>query len=235
MLLSTLTTSAEEVTVKVVDQSGMSGVASRITMSRDTGKAMGVEVGSTDEKGVLAFEHACMPGDQLFAEPLDGSYYRSEGAACKESVLLRVKRRQMPEDELVDRSRSVFLVEYTDGTSREYVAEYDGIMNEREVSLRSMSGSFCYMKLIFKLNRDVYLVEENGAWSKDDEKSLSETLVKDRTKTSLAGSCARPPGAIYGKVEASGKQRMRSRISKDLQGLSSQLRKMKGVESVELQ
>ncbi len=233
--LSTPTNWADEIKVKVVDQAGMSGVQSRLMMSRNKEQDVAIEVDSTDEKGELAFNHTCMLGDQFFAEPLDGSYFRSGKEACGESVLLRVKKRQLPEDELVDRSRSVILVEYAGGTSRQYVVEYDGIMNGREVSLGGMSGRFCYTKFIFRLDRDVYLVAEDGAWLKDDSKSSAETLVKDRTKTSLPGACARSAEPMYRKVEELGKERLRSRLSKDLQELLSRLEKLKGVESVKLQ
>ncbi len=235
MLLLAPANRAEEIKVKVVDQAGASGVMSRVLMSKDKDQDVEIEVGSTDGMGELAFEHTCMLGDQLFAEPLDDSYYRSGKEECGESVLLRVKKRQLPEDELVDRSRSVILVQYRDGTSKEYVAEYDGVMNDREVSLGGMAGNFCYTKLIFKLNRDVYRVEEDGVWLKDESESSSETLAKDRTKTRPSGSCAGPPEPLYRKVEDLGKERLRSKISKDLQGLLSRLQELKGVESVELQ
>ena len=81
----------------------------------------------------------------------------------------------------------------------------------------------------------LYLVEENGAWKKDNSESSSETLVKDRTKTSLSGSCTKPPEAAYRKVADQGKERLRSKASKDLQALLSRLQKKKGVESAELQ
>ena len=204
-------------------------------MSGNEEQDVGTEIGFADEKGELTLHHACMLGDRLFAEPVDDSFYRSEKEPCSESVVLRVKKRQFPEDDLVDRSRSMILVEYNDGTSREYVAEYDGIINDREVNLGGMTGGFCYRKLTFKLNRDVYRVEESGAWLKDDSQSFSETLAIDRTKTSPSGSCAGPPESMYRKLEGQGKERLRSKLGKDLQGLLSRLQKMKGVESVELQ
>ena len=226
---------AGEIKVKVVDQAGSSGVESRIMMSKGERQDQEVEVDSTDGQGDLAFSHTCMPGDRLFAEPVDGSYYRSEKEACRESVGLRVKRRRLPEDELVSRSRSVILVEYADGAAGEYVVEYEGIMNDREVSVSGMSGTFCYTKLTFNLNRDVYRVEPNGAWRRDDAEFSSETLAKDRTKTRLAGSCGKPPEPMYKELEELGQQRLRSKLDKDLQGVLSRLQKMKGVESVKLQ
>ena len=167
----------------------------------------------------------------MFAEPWDDTYYRSEKEECGESVLLRVKKRQSPDDKLVDRSSFVILAEHGEGTSKEHVVEYDGVINEREVSLGGMSGSFCYQKLAFNLNRDVYLVEQDGAWLRRDSESSSETLAKGRTKTSPMGSCAKPSESVFRKVADQGRERLRSKLDKDLQGFLSGLQKMKRVES----
>ncbi len=232
VLLSTAPTQADEIDLRVVDQAGTKGVASRIMMAKQDAET---EVDLTDDKGEVTLDHTCMPGQQLFAEPFDPTYHPSARETCGESVLLRVKKRESPGDEIVDRSRSVILVESGDGTSKEYIAEYDGVLTAREVNLSGMTGSFCYIKLTFTLNREVYLVEEDGAWRKDDSKSSSETLAKDRTKTSVSGSCSKPPDSISKKVVDLGKGKLRSKLDKDLQGLLSRLQKMKGVESAELQ
>ncbi len=223
---------ADEVKVQVVDQAGTHGVMGRVMMSKGSERDM---VGSTDENGTFAFDHTCMPGEQLFAEPLDDSYFRSGEETCGESVLLRVKKRQSPDDELVERSQSTVLVAYTDGTSREYVVEYDSVMNAREVSVGGMTGNFCYTKLTFNLNRDVYRVEQDGGWLKDDAQSSSQTLAKGRTKTQLSGACSKPHEPTYRKVEDQGKALLSSKRSKDLQSFLSRLQKSKKVESAELQ
>ncbi len=234
MFLSNPMSRADEIQVKVVDQADMSGVPSRVLISSN-GEQDAENGDYTDDGGELAFNRACSPGEQLLAVPLSHDYHRSGEEPCGATVLLRVKRREAPEDELVDRSRSMILVEYGDGTSREYVVEYDGIINQREVNLGGMTGGFCYNKYLFKLIRDVYLVGEDGAWLKDDSQSSSETLVKDRTKTSPSGSCSKPDHPIHGKVEEQGKQRLRSTLDKDLQALLTRLRKKEGVAAVELQ
>ncbi len=235
LLLSAPMSRAGEISVKVVDRAGASGVMSRVMLSRNGEQSEETEVGGTDEQGGMVLHHTCMPGDRLFAEPWDESYYRSEKEECGESVLLRVKKRQSSDDKLVDRSSFVVLAEHGDGSSKEYVVEYDGVINEREVNLGGMSGSFCYKKLTFNLNRDVYLVEQDGAWLKKGPESSSETLAKGRTKTSTSGSCAEPPESIYNKVEGQGMERLRSKVDKDLQGVLARLRKMKGVASARLQ
>ena len=232
VLLSTPPTRADEIDLKVVDQAGTSGVASRIMMVKQD---VETEVDLTDDNGEVTLDHTCMPGEQLFAVPFDPTYHPSPRETCSETVLLRVKRRESPDDEIVDRSRSVILVEYNDGTSGQYVAEYDGVLTAREVSMSGMTGSFCYVKLTFILNRDVYLVEEDGSWRRDDRNSSSEVLAKDRTRTSVAGSCERPSETDSRKVKDQGRGKLRSKLDKDLKGLLSRIQKTKGVESVELQ
>ncbi len=220
--------------MKVVDQDSTDGVKSQVMMSRAKEKEKLVEVDRTDDKGELAFKYTCTLGDQLFAEPLDGSYYQSEKETCKQSVLLRVKKRQLPEDELVARRRAVIVVEYSDGPPKEYIAEYDGIMNGREVTVGGREGEFCYTELTFRLDRDVYLLEEDGFWLKDDSESSSEALIRNRTKTRPWASCARPSRPMYRKVENLGKERLSAELNEDLQGLLSRLQEMEGVESVRL-
>lgn len=231
MLLLTSASRANEVKVKVIDQDNTNGVKSQIMMSRAKEKEKIVEVDRTDDNGELQFSHQCVLGDRLFAQPIDGSYYLSEKETCKEAVLLQVKKRPFPEDELVARSRIFILLEYADGNSRQLVAEYDGVVRGQEVYVGGREGEFCHMIFSFRMDRDLYFLEDGGTWRRAHRPgSFSETLARDRTKT-----CAENFRRTYKRVENLGKEQLGGRLEKNLQELLSHLREMEGVEKVEVQ